>query len=70
MMDKIAYSRAMAAFCRQQAKFEQRNEQFWLGEAAGWAQRFPEGVAARLPRQRVQVAEVQQLQHAQPRSTS
>lgn len=70
-MDKITYSRAMAAFCRQQAKFEQQNEQFWLSEATGWAQRFPEGVAARLPGQRVQpVAEVWHLDSARPRSTS
>jgi hypothetical protein len=33
-MDMLAYSRAMAAFCRQRADFEGENDAFWNSAAA------------------------------------
>jgi hypothetical protein len=35
-MDMLAYCRAMAAFCRQRAKFEDENDTFWISEAEEW----------------------------------
>jgi hypothetical protein len=35
-MDVLAHCRAMAAFCRQRAEFENENDTFWLGEAEEW----------------------------------
>jgi hypothetical protein len=35
-MDMLAHCRAMAAFCRQQAKVDE-NKTFWLEEAEQWA---------------------------------
>ena len=35
-MDMLAHSRAMAAFCRQCAGFEDENDAFWIGEAEEW----------------------------------
>jgi len=35
-MDLITRCRAMAAFCRQRAKFEGENDAFWITEAEEW----------------------------------
>lgn len=35
-MDVLAYSRAMASFCRQRARFEFETELFWIREATEW----------------------------------
>ena len=35
-MDMLAHCRAMAAFCRQRAKFEDENSLFWISEADEW----------------------------------
>jgi hypothetical protein len=35
-MDMIAHCRAMAAFCRQHAEFENEDNSFWIKEAAEW----------------------------------
>jgi hypothetical protein len=35
-MDMLAHCRAMAAFCRQHARFEDVNDAFWIGEAEEW----------------------------------
>jgi hypothetical protein len=35
-MDMLAHCRAMAAFCRQRARFEDENDAFWIGEAEEW----------------------------------
>jgi hypothetical protein len=35
-MDMLAHCRAMAAFCRQRANFEDENDAFWIGEAKEW----------------------------------
>ena len=35
-MDMLAHCRAMAAFCRQRAKFEDENDLFWIREAEEW----------------------------------
>jgi hypothetical protein len=35
-MDVLAHCRAMAAFCRQRAKFEDENDLFWTREAEEW----------------------------------
>jgi hypothetical protein len=35
-MDMLAHSRAMAAFCRQRARFGDENDAFWIGEAEEW----------------------------------
>ncbi len=40
MMDNATWYRAMASFCRQRAKMEDENEQFWLTEADGWVKRL------------------------------
>jgi phage shock protein A len=40
MMDNASWYRAMASFCRQRAKMEDENEQFWLAEADGWVKRL------------------------------
>ncbi|MFZ2158320.1 MAG: hypothetical protein WAV72_19680 [Bradyrhizobium sp.] len=40
MDDKVTHCRAMAAFCRQRAKMEGENEDFWLTEADSWATRL------------------------------
>jgi hypothetical protein len=38
-MDVLAYCRAMAAFCRQRAEFEDENDTFWTIEAEQWDSR-------------------------------
>jgi hypothetical protein len=40
MDDKVTHCRAMAAFCRQRARMEGENEDFWLTEADSWATRL------------------------------
>jgi hypothetical protein len=35
-MDMAVYCRAMVAFCRQHAQFENENSLFWIGEADEW----------------------------------
>ncbi len=35
-MDMFAHCRAMAAFCRQRARFESENNAFWIREADEW----------------------------------
>ena len=35
-MDDLAHCRAMAAFCRQRAAFENENDAFWIAEAENW----------------------------------
>ena len=35
-MDIMAHCRAMAAFCRQHAQFENENSSFWIEEAKEW----------------------------------
>jgi hypothetical protein len=35
-MDVLAHCRAMAAFCRQRATFENENDAFWIREATEW----------------------------------
>jgi hypothetical protein len=35
-MDIIAHCRAMAAFCRQHAQFENEDTAFWIDEAKEW----------------------------------
>jgi len=35
-MDMLAHCRAMAAFGRQRAAFEDENDAFWIGEAMEW----------------------------------
>ncbi len=39
-MDDVTRYRALAAFCRQRAKMDGENEQFWLAEADDWATRL------------------------------
>ncbi len=39
-MDDVTRYRALAAFCRQRAKMDGEDEQFWLAEADGWAARL------------------------------
>ncbi len=40
LMDDITHHRAMVAFCRQRARMDGENEQFWLAEADDWARRL------------------------------
>ncbi len=40
-MDDVTHYRAMAAFCRQRARMDGENEQFWLAEADDWTRRLP-----------------------------
>lgn len=40
MDDDVIRYRAMAAFCRQRAKMEGENEEFWLREAENWVTRL------------------------------
>jgi hypothetical protein len=35
-MDMLAHCRAMAAFCRQRAQFENVDPSFWIEEAKEW----------------------------------
>ena len=35
-MNMLSYCQAMAAFCRQRARFENEYEAFWIEEAAEW----------------------------------
>jgi hypothetical protein len=35
-MNMIAHSRAMSAFCRQRAQFENEDASFWIEEAEEW----------------------------------
>ncbi len=39
-MDDVTLFRALAAFCRQRARMDGENEQFWLAEADAWARRL------------------------------
>ena len=39
VMDYLTRSRAMAAFCRQRAKMQNEDTNFWLREAEVWAKR-------------------------------
>jgi hypothetical protein len=48
-MDMLVYDRAMAAFCRQQARFDQQNERLWLNQAQDWAEKNPKRVFFRAP---------------------
>ncbi len=40
LMDDVTLFRALAAFCRQRARMDGENEQFWLAEADAWARRL------------------------------
>jgi hypothetical protein len=46
-MDVLAYCRAMAAFCRQRAEFEDENDTFWTREAAEWDKLISEPASPR-----------------------
>jgi len=35
-MNMFAHCRAMAAFCRQRARFEDEDNEFWISEAEEW----------------------------------
>jgi hypothetical protein len=60
-MDVLAYSRAMAAFCRQRAAFEGEDDAFWTGEAEEWDKLISEYARPR-PHSRMITLRAQQAQ--------
>jgi hypothetical protein len=59
-MDAVAYGQAMAAFCRQQARFEDQHEDFWLAEASGWERRFSDKAPTRSRQSKARVIAIKQ----------
>lgn len=46
-MDMLSHCRAMAAFCRQRAKFYNENSAFWIAEAEKWDGRIADHATPR-----------------------